>query len=465
MSATILQLPSMPAPAANVLKGHLDYSAGWADDVAVDSRVIARRASRLIGLACLAFLAWAAFFPLSSAVVAEGVVVAQGQNKLIQHRTGGTVRDMMAAEGDRVRAGQPILRLDPANDVAELTQLRARLAVLRATQLRLEAENRAAAGAAPGAVHIAPPGSGADLGPGGSLLVAEQDREFARGRGAMQAQMASLDARIAAVRARQRGQIERIAKMEAQVALLDRQYAAKRRLAEKGGLARSALWDYQATLLSQRGELDQLRAERDAARDDIRSAEAQIAQVRLTDERETSTRLTEVIAESAQLVDRLRAAEAAVANAVVRAPVTGWLVHVKFATVGGVVPAGEAIAEIVPDAAPIAIRSHVSPQDIAHVHVGQPARIAISALNARLFDELQGSVSIVGADATVDPRTGAAYFEVVTTIPAPPHDPHGKRMVDPGMAGQVFIAGGDRTFLSYVFRPILDSLRHAFRES
>lgn len=451
-----------PMALAMPVQGHLDYSAGWADGVAVDAHGIARRASQWVGAACVAFVIWGSVFPLDSAVVAEGVVVAQGRNKLVQHRTGGTVLRLMANEGQTVRAGQPLMLLDPVNERAELTQLRGRLAVLNAMRLRLEAENRAA-GSDP-ATTIAPAGSGAALGPGGVALLQEQAREFTRGRGAVGAQIDALRARSAAITLRRAGQAERIAKMEAQIAFLTRELTAKRRLAARGGLAKSALWEFEAALLGQRGELDQVRAEYDAAADEIREAEAQITQVRLTDQRDTSTRMTEVVAEIAQLTDRIKAADAAVAAATIHAPIAGRLVHMKFATVGGVVTPGEEVAEIVPESGPLAIRSRVAPHDINNVHVGQAARVAISALNARLYDEIQGRVVTVGADATIDPRTGAAYFEVTTALPMVPHDAQGRRQVGPGMAGQVFIAGQRRTFFSYLFKPFSDSLHHAFRE-
>ncbi len=455
---------AIPSPLpVQPLGTHLDYRGNWADQVATDTRGIQRHASRWIMGAAAVFIAWGSLFPLDSAVVAEGVVQARGQNKLVQHRSGGTVLELLAVEGDTVRAGQPLMRLDPVNERAELTQLRARVAVLNATRMRLEAENRSAGSGGTG--RIAAAGSGTELGPGGALLVQEQEREFDRGRGVVAAQVGALRARIAAITLRRAGQAQRIAKMERQVALLTQELASKRRLAEQGGLARSALWEFDAALLGQRGELDQVRAEQAAAADEIREAEAQMTQVRLSDQRETSVRLTEVIAEIAQLTDRIRAAGAAVGNAIIRAPVAGKLVHMKFATVGGVIAPGGEVAEIVPEASPLAIRSRVAPHDINNVRVGQLARISVSALNARLYDDLPGRVVTVGADATIDPRTGAAFFEVVTALPEVPRDDDGRRLVGPGMAGQVFIAGESRTFFSYLFRPIVDSFRHAFREA
>lgn len=446
---------------AAIIPSRIDYTADWAADVATDVRGIAGRTLRWLGLAALVFFGWAALFPLDSAVVADGVVIAEGRNRLVQHRVGGTVIQMLVGEGDHVRQGQPILRLDPVEDRAQLTQLRARLAMLRATRARLEAENRAAAGDAPA---LSPADAGAALGPAGRDLLIEQERAFVRGRGAVRAQIDAVEAKIAATRTRADGLDQRIARMREQLTLLNRQLASKRRLAAKGGLARSGLWEFEAMVLAQRGELEQLRADRRAADQDIGESRAEIEGLKLADQRETSNRLTEVIGEIAQLTDKVAAAEAAVAATEVRAPVAGRLVHVRQLAAGAVVAPGEAVAEVVPDTAPLAVRVRVAPADINHVSIGRAVQVTVSALDARLYDPLAGRVATIAPDATIDERTGHSYFDVTVALDALPRGPDGKRLIDAGMAGQTFIAGDRRTFLAYVMKPFIDSYRRAFRE-
>ena len=174
--------------------------------------------------------------------------------------------------------------------------------------------------------------------------------------------------------------------------------------------------------------------------------------------------LTEVIAEIAQIGDQIRAAQTAVTSADVRAPVAGTLLHLKHSTIGAVAAPGEVLAQIVPADAEMTFRTRVSPADIAYVRVGQSARARITALNARLHDDVPATVSLVPADSTLDERTGQHYYAVELKLDRGPSDGTGRRIVGPGMLGEAFIDGDARTFASYLFKPISDSLARSFRE-
>ncbi|MFE1597362.1 hypothetical protein [Methylobacterium sp. ID0610] len=118
-------------------------------------------------------------------------------------------------------------------------------------------------------------------------------------------------------------------------------------------------------------------------------------------------------------------------------------------------------SQIVPLGAELAVKARVAPSDITHVRAGQRARAKISALNARLFDDVPGLVSRVAADATAGERTGQHHFEVEVQLK--PEQASARALLTAGMVGQVYIEGESRTFASYVLRPLIDSLGR-FRE-
>ncbi len=453
-----------------------DMRGSWAQDVEIGVADVTGRATRWLMAASAIFVGWAVLFPLSSAVVAEGTVAATGQNKVVQHRTGGVIQEILFGDGDAVKAGQPIMTLDPINDQAELTRLRGRMAVLTAMRMRLDAENEDASGLVATAslslrggrdvpAFVDPAMTASTVGSAvEARLIEEQQREFQRGREALRAELDGLMSRMDALEQRRAGLEQRLAKTDESVSILARQVEAMRPLARAGHIARKTLWDAEQTLLSRMSELDGIRAEESALVDEIAETDAKLTQARMSDRRMTSGRLTEVMAEIAQIADQIRAAETAVASARVRAPADGTLVHMKHTTVGAVAAPGEVLAQVVPADAELTFVARVSPADIAYVHVGQSARVRVTALNARLYDDVPGEVSLVPADANLDERTGQHFFAVEVKLAPGPTDGAGQRILGSGMLGEAFIDGDARTFASYLFRPISDSLSRSFRE-
>ena len=444
---------------------------GWSEGVKTDVNDITGRAGRYGLIATGVFILWAVAFPLDSAVVTDGSIAARGQNKLLQHRTGGVIREIMARDGDQIKAGQTILKLDPVNDQAELTRLQSRMAALTAIRQRLEAEKTfiATTGADPTGIQLrsSPKESDANL-TTGSLrpdpLLIEQQREFEKGRGTLLAELAALTSRGDAASRRLAGIQQRRKFAEGQVALMDQRLAAMRPLVKQGYLPRKAVWDVEEQRLTREAELAGLKAEEGAVAKALDEIAARRQSTELADQRQTSGRLTEVIGEMSQISDQIRAASNAVLMTDIRAPVAGTLVHTKHQTIGGVVTPGEVLAQIVPRGAELVFRARVAPTDINYVRVGQKARAKITALNPRLYDEIDGEVTFVAADSTVDEKTGIRFFEAEIVLKGLPKDAEGTDVVSAGMVGQGYIHGERRTFASYLLSPLSDSLKTSFRE-
>ncbi|CAN1493557.1 AcrA Membrane-fusion protein [Rhabdaerophilaceae bacterium] len=458
-----------------------DLQGDWAAAVRTDTGDLVGRSARIGYFTLIVFVAWSVLFPLDSAIVGEGALIAKGQNKVLQHRAGGVITEILAREGDLVRAGQTVLKLDPAQDRAELTRLRGRLALLQAMHHRLDAEKQFAAspdGQLPEGFRIgqvlAQRQSDSALTTGSTpkgkqltsemRLLIEQQREFEKGRGALQAEIDALTNRADALARRKKGYDERYAKLSAQTNLLSKQHATMKSLVGKGYIALKSVWDIEEQLLGRQAELANLDAEREAVEKEIKETGARINMARLSDQRQASTRMTDVIAEMAQISDQLQAAERTLSLTDVRASVDGVLMHNKHVTVGGVATPGEVLAHIVPLGTELAFRARVLPTDISHVRVGQATRTKITSLSARLYDEIPGEVTFVAADATTDDKTGIKFFEVEIRFTTLPKDPAGKPVLMAGMLGQTHIVGESRTFASYLLAPLRDSLSRSFRE-
>nr|AGU11171.1 HlyD family secretion protein [uncultured organism] len=454
-----------------------DMRGSWADDVRTETRDILSMSSRGLLIGAGVFILWSMFFPLGSAVVAEGVLVSNGRNKVLQHRTGGVVTAIDARDGEVVQAGATVLRLDPVNDQADLIRFKARFAILDAMRRRLEAENAVAASGGKmseqdfgvmdmrqGIDTVPPSFDGLHTGATGEddPLLVEQQRQFERGRGAADAEIDAMIARKDALNRRRQGVEERMGVMEAQLASLKRQAGALQPAVNRGHIARKVLWDTEDQLLARTSELANLDAEHDALADDAGEIDSRIREARLTDQRETSMKLTDVLGEMRQISGQMQAAEAAVRSSDVRAPVTGTVVHSKHTTIGAVIAPGEIMAEIVPSGSDFAVKVRILPHDITHVRTGQTARVKITALNARIFDDIDARVTRVAADTTVDEKTGQPYFEVDLLLKQA--EQAEQALLGPGMTAQVYIEGESRTFAGYVMAPFVDSLSRSFRE-
>ena len=421
------------------------------------------RSHLLGGLAVVALLAGgvgglAATTELSGAVIAPGSLVVDSNVKKVQHPTGGVVGELRARDGDKVKAGDIVVRLDETITQANLAIVVKSLNELQSRLARLEAERD-------NVDTVVFPAE---------LLARAGDPELAR---SMTGERNLFDFRKSA-RAGQKAQLrERIAQLKEEIQGLTGQVAAKKRETELIGqelegvrdLWRKNLVQIQRVTALERdaarleGERGQLIASTAQAKGKISEIELQILQIDQDLRSEVAKDLREVQGKIAELVERKVAAEDQLKRIDIRAPQNGMVHQSTVHTVGGVITPGEAIMLIVPEADALTVEAKLAPQDIDQVRVGQTAALRFSAFSQRTTPELDGVVSRVSADLTTDQRTGAAYYVVrITLSDSEIARLEGLRLV-PGMPVEAFIRTGERTVLSYVMKPFTDQITRSFR--
>jgi HlyD family secretion protein len=421
------------------------------------------RSHLLGGLAVVALLAGgvgglAATTELSGAVIAPGSLVVDSNVKKVQHPTGGVVGELRARDGDKVKAGDIVVRLDETITQANLAIVVKSLNELQSRLARLEAERD-------NVDTIVFPAE---------LVARAGDPELAR---SMTGERNLFEFRKSA-RAGQKAQLrERIAQLKEEIQGLTGQVAAKKRETELIGqelegvrdLWRKNLVQIQRVTALERdaarleGERGQLIASTAQAKGKISEIELQILQIDQDLRSEVAKDLREVQGKIAELVERKVAAEDQLKRIDIRAPQNGMVHQSTVHTVGGVITPGEAIMLIVPEADVLTVEAKLAPQDIDQVRVGQTAALRFSAFNQRTTPELGGVVSRVSADLTTDQRTGAAYYVVrITLSESELARLEGLRLV-PGMPVEAFIRTGERTVLSYVMKPFTDQITRSFR--
>lgn len=413
-----------------------------------------------LGLGLGGFGLWAAEAPLASAAIAPGAVAVDTHRKVVQHLEGGIIAELLVREGDRVAAGQVLLRLDDLEAKSLHALAEGEYLALRAAEVRLAAERDDAAALAFPAELETRRGR-----PEVAEILAGQARIFASGRDALAGQVGVLEQRIAQLRAQIAALRAQLAAGDDQLALIEEEAAAIRELVEKG-LERKprllALERQAAQLRGQQGDYTNRIAQ---AQEAIAEAELEILNARRQRVERAAVELREVGTRRAELQERLAAAAVRLTRREVAAPQDGTVLNLRYHTVGGVVPPGGDILDLVPEGDSLIVEARVSPTDIDTVRAGQTAQVALTAFGGRSTPQLKATVLHVSADALADPQTGQSFFLARLAVDAEQLQRLDGVHLAPGMPAEAFIETGSRTMLDYLVQPLTDSFRRAFRES
>jgi HlyD family secretion protein len=418
----------------------------------------------------IGFGAWAAIAPLASAVVASGSFVATGQNKQVQHLEGGIIREMLVKEGDIVAANAPLLRLDDTAVKSKLRRLLLKSYRLVAVSARLEAEFGSADKLQLPAALAQEAGD-----PMVRSIIEAQEAELAARRNSLFAQEQVLRKEIAGLQESVHGHEAQVSANRTRLALFEEELKAKHTLVERQLIRKSEVLALQRSQASLAGELGELLGRIGDAKERIARANQQIVQLRSTAVQKAIEELHATRSELDDLHEQILAARDVVDRVEVRAPVHGIVVKINHYTPGGVVSPGGVILELLPVNDELVIEARVNPSKITHVKEGQDALVRLTALNQRLTPMIAGKVIYVSADTVSEQgaRKGSGEPDTarrdsfIVRVRLDERDTLDKTenfRPTPGMPADVFIETGERTFLNYLMRPILDSFARAFRE-
>ena len=403
-------------------------------------------------------LVWAANTRLDSAAIAHGVVGVESSRKTIQHLEGGIIKDILANEGDKIEAGQILVQFDDTYARAQLDLLQGRYAAALAQQARLLTERE-------GGEDIAFPDEllgRADDPTIGEMIAGQKDLFQAR-RIKIANEESILRERIEKHRREITGLRAQVVAGKEQLRLLEDEIATVGIMFEKGVASKSLLLALRRQAADMAGEIGEHRARVSRAERSIKEVELQLTIPKMEHRNEVAMALQDVQGDIADLKEKIYAAEDVVRRTSVRAPQSGTVVDLQVHTAGGVVQPGETLLDIVPDEDRLIIDVRVDPQDIDTVYEGMPARVRLTAFNARTTPLLEGSVTSVSADSITDPVTGQSYF-TARVVPAAGAQGFDVSALKPSMQAEVFLMTAERTALDYLLEPITRSFARAGRE-
>ena len=401
---------------------------------------------------------WAATAEISGAIIAPGAVVVDSNVKKVQHPTGGVVGEVRARDGDHVKAGDILIRLDETITRANLAIVTKGLTELYARKARLAAERDGAE-----TVAVPPELAGKDDADTKDALNSER-KLFELRRQARLGQKDQLGQRVKQLQEQITGLTAQQDAKAQELTLIDQELQGVRDLWQKNLVQLNRLTSLEREEARLQGERGQLVAAAAEAKGKISEIQLQILQIDQDLSSEVAKELRETDSKIGEYVERKVAAEDQLKRTDIRAPQDGIVFQSTANTVGGVIAAGDPIMLIVPASDNLLVETKVDAKDIDVVQLGQPVVLRFSAFNMRTTPEIYGKVSRIAADTTTDQRTGQSYYLVRIAMNADEIKRLGDVKLTPGMPVEAFIQTGERTLIAYLVKPLHDQLMRSFRE-
>jgi HlyD family secretion protein len=401
-----------------------------------------------------------AFVPISSGVPAQGLLSPSKPRQIIQHQTGGVVRQILVKDGQAVAAGQILIKLDDNQERAaagiatiQLISLRAELAVRQAEVQGLS----------------------------GVLFPSDLERQAQRDPD----MRALLDSQLAAFEARKLSNANKTAQIQQQLAKNSRSAAqararalsssqqlamvreeadSARQLLEKGLIVKSRVLALERGVASLGADTTSFNAEIERLKAENVELAKRLQQPDLEVRVQASEAMRTILADLSAAQDRYNATQTALERTVIRAPMAGRVMSLRASTVGGVMRASEPMMEIVPDDTRLQLKARIRLADADNVREGMSAVIRFDMMQGTSVPQIAGLVQTISADAIEDPRTGDTFFEAKISIPPEEARRLPRSTFAPGRPAEVLIETGSRTLLAYFLSPLERAQFKALRE-
>lgn len=421
-----------------------------------DSAMIAQDPMRARGvvvavfIAVAAFLAWAAIAQVDEITKGEGKAVSSRQLQVVQSLDGGIVSEILVKEGDRVREGQVLVKIDTTRFQSSLNESRATYLALLAKAARLRA-------VAEGGEFV-PPREVANENP----ALIEQERSVYLNR------KAELNSQVGIARdqlsQREHELNEAQARHEQAVqgyTLTSKELAMTRPLIKSGAVSDVDLIRLEREVSRLEGEKNQTASQITRLQSAISEARKKIEEVELEFRNQARSELSDTQAKINSMNEGNVALSDKVKQADIKSPLNGTVQRLLYNTVGGVVQPGKDILEIVPFEDAILLEAKVLPKDIAFLHAGQKANVKFTAYDFAIYGGLEARVENISADSVMDDKGNTFYIVRVRTLKSSLGD---NLPIIPGMIAEVDILTGKKAVLSYLLKPVLRAKQYALTE-
>jgi HlyD family type I secretion membrane fusion protein len=415
-----------------------------------------QRRRMLIPLALVAGLIslWCVSAPLSGAVVANGQLKVELNRKTVQHQEGGIVREILVRNGEKVRAGQPLLVIGDVRTDAEFSLLQEQLRAERIRALRAAAEASLQT-----QIHAAV----ATNEPKAMEAFNREKALFDARRRTLDEQVASLTMQVREAQAQTAALQTQVEATQEAAALASDELQLNEKLVKDGYVQRARLIQLQRAEADYRSKLGESRGDLALTRQRIGELQARIAQTRNQYQQQATDELKLASAQIRELEERLRPSRDQAERQYVRSPVDGEVMTLRVAAVGEVVGPRDPLVDIVPAGEKLVVEAQIRPLDINHVRTDQQAEVRLSSFDSRTTPLLPGKVVFISPDRITN-QEGASWYVANVEVDASALQSHPNIRLQPGMPAELFVTTPARTLFDYLVKPLNAFASRAMRE-
>jgi len=403
-----------------------------------------------IGLVLIVMIVWANFAEVDEITRGEGRVIPSRQVQVIQSLDGGSVSKILVKEGQTVKVGDPLIRIDETRAVSSVRENQTQYLAYLAKQIRLKALANG--------TSFDPP----------SEVINQAPETYRQELALFNASQAELQSSISIseeqVTQREKELLEVQYRKESSQLLYEsasKELAANKPLLKSGAVSEIDILKLEREVNRAKGEIDQASAQMQRIRSAIGEAKRKVIETQQTFKSKVRTELNDVTAKLNSVTETSVALNDKVKQATLTSPVNGTISKLFFNTLGGVIQPGKEVIEIVPTDDALVIETKVQVKDIAFLRPNQPAVVKLTAYDYTIYGSLDAVVDSIAANSTVDDKGNAFYLVKVRTMKSSLGE--GLSII-PGMSAQVDIMTGKKTIMSYLLKPVLKAKSYAFTE-
>lgn len=401
----------------------------------------------------LAFIYWAEHAELDEITRGNGKIVPSSKNQIIQHLEGGIVSEILVSQGDTVKAGQPLLRIENRLSASSFGETRLKKEELLARKLRLEAE-----------VSLGKIEPVSDMASIPAELLANEEALLNRNLDYLENQKSIIDQQVSQKRSEISEAEIRISNASKNKKLLQSQIDMTQPLVERGIESQTDFLKLEREMISINDTIESTRAALPRLRSGVAELQKKSNDLIISFKTRAQKELNEISAMISQMSEKQSALEDQITRTLVTSPVNGIVKQMHVNTIQGVVRPGMDLLEIVPLNDSLIAEAKVLPSDIAFLHPGQKAKVKVTAYDFSIYGGLDGELIDISADSLLEPN-GMPYFLVrIKTEKNYLGTSEMPLRLMPGMMVSVDILTGKKTVMDYLLKPIFKARSTAMTE-
>lgn len=406
-----------------------------------------------------AFMGWSVLAPLDEGVALQGMVTLDGKRKVVQHLSGGIIKAVHVQEAQMVQAGDILMSLNDGTARAAYEGARQRYLGGRSVESRLLAEQLGAT-----TITFHPELVAGMDDPYIAQLMANQTQLLRSRRLSYASDLAAIDEAVRAQEAAVAGMGQQLGGRRRHLELVKDERDSMRELVNEGYAPRNRQRELERMVADSGVALSELQGNLARTQRTVAELKMRRAQREQEIRREIDAQLADVRRELMADEERYKAATQELERTEIRAPASGAVVGIAAQTVGGVIPPGARLMDIVPSNEKLIIEGRLPPHLVDRVRAGQNADIRFSGFSHEPQLVVQGQLDSISADLLSDPSGQASYYLARVSLTAEGLQELGKRNMKPGMPAEIVIKTGERSLLTYVLGPLLKRMSKAMIE-